>query len=173
MASFIRDLYQVLTPQERKSLRSIEHSLKQEQAELETGRLLLKARNLLQPYGSFMRWLGLVGMNYRTAVRRMDAYSGRVDEIINSPELITKECFRCVETRLPRLRESEREQFCDNLVGMMMTMMGMSAPKEFHPKEIPAHFPLGMSREKSPEVREKIAASARARWERVRSAREQ
>jgi hypothetical protein len=68
-------------------------------------------------------------------------------------------CPRC-PAQMSRVPETEREKVCDNLVGLMMTMMGMSAPKEFHPKEIPAHVPLGTSREKSPEVREKIAASA-------------
>lgn len=229
------DLYRPLSVGERKTIREIERELKEsgirKNSELETGRLLLTARHILEPYGSYLRWLEQLQLNYRTALRRTDIYeyisqhwpkiliqeaikSGftvvgfvdkehplgaysempmprkamtpaqaraylanlqtqyrdRVAAVINSPDVIIKECFRFIDKRLPAVPESERERFCDNLVGMMMTRMGMSGVKEFRPKAIPEDFPIATSSrsERSPEVREKIAAAARARWERIR-----
>lgn len=61
-----------------------------------------------------------------------------------------KACFRFLQSQLNRVKPNERIPVVRELVGMLMTLTGMSASTTFHPKDIPMEFiPLPKGRPKT------------------------
>jgi hypothetical protein len=83
------------------------------------------------------------------------------------PEEALKKCFRMTEKATRSLSNRERVKFLDELVGLQMTLLGVSGSKMFESKYIPREFFIVTAG--SPELRESRSKAAQARWDRIKA----
>jgi hypothetical protein len=88
-------------------------------------------------------------------------------EGLSFPDLL-KTSFKMFLKQIRSLPVEEREPFLKELVGLQMTVVGVS-PQKFAPAMIPTDFWTAGVR--SPETRARISRSAAERWKRVKEAK--
>lgn len=74
--------------------------------------------------------------------------SRQMEEIEYDADVLLKECYRFIDSRLQKLpsRGRARRQWMDRLVGMMLTRIGVSGSHSFEAEGIPADFPAVVGR---------------------------
>lgn len=81
-----------------------------------------------------------------------------------------KRCFRAVSPQMRGLTDKERDQFLDDLVGMLLTVGNDAKPRKFEPTQVPAEFWGGRgSAFKTEATRQKMRESVAKRWERIKA----